>query len=163
MSFIVTGLVVVFNSLYKLFFQLLFCNNFAWPVNAITFPSAIFIGTGCSLIEAGTITSKTFWFGKSADSKQYTTGPRFTVTRFLVSSTSGLLSISATGISKVNSILSPVLAVPEIKPSVLPYISGSFPLKSRLYFLHHPGIRKWIMNGVLGDSLILIVIFPSHG
>src|SRR5687767_15370617 len=90
-------------------------------------------------------------FGKSALSRQYTTGPLFTATWLRVSSTIGCDSINVAGISRSNVTTSPANHWRWITAycSGLVGIAAGLPFIVMVAFLHHPGIRRYIENGLV--------------
>src|SRR5688572_30121861 len=117
----------------------------ASPSNAITLLPPMFIDTGFNTGDAGITISNTFCEAViSADSRQYTNGPRFTATWLRVSSTNGFDSSSTTGISIIHSILSPAFQVlfTGTNEDEEREVATSVPFIFNLADLHQPGIRR---------------------
>src|SRR5947207_837649 len=106
------GAASVLTSLYRECVQSVLGCNKALPCKLTSRLVPIVVYTGCKSFLTGIAISNTLVpAGQSVDSMQYTTGPRFTATWLRVSSTSGLVSINVTGISRSSSMTSPAFQV----------------------------------------------------
>src|SRR3954467_5914809 len=139
------GVAVVRTFLYKAFDQSSFGSNNAVPCKVAILLLLMVVRTGFRSFLIGIAISNTLVpFGRSVDSRQYTTGPRFTASWLRVSSTSGLLSINVTGMLRSSSTTSPAFQVRLMAAywaDLAAAVTG-LPFTVRLALSHQPGMRR---------------------